>query len=170
MSTPTNGDYASPPLPEPTRGRMGRALDQRNHNPSQTNGSILERLADLMTQRHTCNSLPLPEPEMFHGDVLHYPLWKKSFDTIVVKGTDSPSQRLYYLGRYISGEAKEAVSGLLTLEGEDAYQEARRVLDERYGNPFLVANAYKRKIREWRTIPPNDGTKLRKFSDFLGHC
>ena len=108
MSTPANVNYASPPLQhfsQPTQNSVEHALDQRN-NPSQTNGNILERLADLMTQRHTRNSLPLPEPETFHGDVLHYPLWKKSFDAIVEKRTDSPSQRLYYLGRYTSGEAK----------------------------------------------------------------
>ena len=164
MSTPANADYTSPPLQhssQPIQDGMEHALDQRI-NASQTNGNILERLADLMTQRHTRNSLPLPEPETFHGDVLHYPLWKKS--------TDSPSQRLYYLGRYTSGEAKEAISGLLTLESEDAYRDARKTLADRYGNPFLVANAYKRKIKDWPPIPPNDGTRLRKFSDFLGHC
>ena len=172
MSTPANVDYTSSLLQhssQPIQDGMEHALDQRI-NASQTNGNILERPADLMTQRHTRNSLPLPEPETFHGDVLHYPLWKKSFDSIVETRTDSPSQRLYYLGRYTSGEAKEAISGLLTLESEDAYREARKTLADRYGNPFLVANAYKRKIKDWPPIPPNDSTRLRKFSDFLGHC
>ena len=123
MSTPVNVNYTSSPLQhssQPIQDSMEHALDQHN-NPSQTNGNILEWLADLMTQRHTRNSLPLPEPETFQGDVLQYPLWKKSFDTIVERRTDSPSQRLYYLGRYTSGEAKEAISGLLTLESQDAY-------------------------------------------------
>ena len=91
------------------------------------------------------------------------------------RGTDSPSQRLYYLGRYTTGEAKEAIRGLLALDSEHAYRdasyrEARKILSDRFGNPFLVANAYRKKINEWPKIQPNEGTSLRKFSDFLLHC
>ena len=80
------------------------------------------------------------------------------------------SQRLYYLGKYTTGEPKEAISGLLLLETSDAYKQAKKILSDRYGNPFLVAEAYRKKINEWPKIPPNDGTSLCKFSDFLIHC
>ena len=149
---------------------MALKFDQSVNSPNRTTGDVLERLADLMTERHARESLPLPEPETFKGDLLHYPSWRKSFDTIVEKRTDSPSQRLYYLGRYTAGEAKEAISGLLTLESANAYHEARKILSDRFGNPFLVANAYRKKINDWPTILPNDGINLRKFSDFLCNC
>ena len=144
--------------------------DEREITQPQTSGNVLERLADLMTQRHARELLPLPEPETFSGELLLYPTWKKSFDTIVERRTDSSSQRLYYLGRYTTGEAKESISGLLALDSEDAYLEARKILFDRFGNPYLVANAYKKKIKEWPNVPPNDGISLRKFSDFLVHC
>ena len=108
-----------------------------------------------MTQLHAWESLSLPEPETFEGDLSHYPSWRKSFDTIVEKGTDSPSQRLYDFGRYTTGEAKEAITGLLTLESTNAYHEARKILSDRFGNPFLVANAYKTKINDWPLILSN---------------
>ena len=114
--------------------------------------------------------LPLPEPEIFGGDLLHYPLWLKSFETIIEGQTDKVSQRLYYLGKYTRGEPREAISGLLLLETADAYRRAKKILAERFGNPFLVADAYRKKINEWPKIPPNDGTSLRRFSDFLVHC
>jgi len=88
----------------------------------------------------------------------------------VERRTDSPSQRLYYLGRHTTGEAKEAICGLLALGSEHAYREARKILSDRFGNPLLVANAYRKKINEWPKILLNDGTSLRKFSDFLLHC
>ena len=144
--------------------------DEREITQPQTSGNVLERLADLMTQRHARELLPLPEPETFSGELLHNPTWKKSFDTIVERRTDSSSQRLYYLGRYTTGEAKESISGLLALDSEDAYLEARKILSDRFGNPYLVANAYKKKIKEWPNVPPNDGIGLHKFSDFLVHC
>ena len=116
------------------------------------------------------DTLPLPEPEIFSGDLLHYPVLLKSFETIIEGQTEKVSQRLYYLGKYTTGEPKEAISGLLLLETEDAYKQARKILSDRFGNPFLVADAYRKKINEWPKIPPNDGTNLRKFSDFLIHC
>ena len=130
----------------------------------------LTRLADILSQRRLQDSLPLPEPEIFSGDLLHYPVWLKSFQTIIEGQTEKVSQRLYYLGKYTTGEPKEAIGGLLLLETEDAYKRARKILSDRFGNPFLVADAYRKKINEWPKIPPNDGMGLREFSDFLIHC
>ena len=75
-----------------------------------------------------------------------------------------------HLGKYTTGETKEAISDLLLLETEDAYKWARKILSDRFGNPFLVAGGYRKKINGWPKIPPNDGTSLRKFSDFPIHC
>ena len=163
---PFTPDYAAFSTPN----RTTFAKDQEEISQKHTSSDILERLADLMTMRHARELLPLPEPETFSGDLLRYPTWKKSFDTIVERRTDSPSQRLYYLGRYTTGKAKESISGLLALDSEHAYRDARKILSDRFGNPFLVANAYRKKINEWPRIQPNDGTSLRKFSDFLLHC
>ena len=130
----------------------------------------LSRLADILSQRRLQDSLPLPEPETFSGDLLHYPVWLKSFETIIEGQTEKVPQRLYYLGKYTTGEAKEAIRGLLLLETTEAYKQAKKILSDRFGNPFLVADAYRKKIGEWPKIPPNDGTSLHKFSDFLMHC
>lgn len=119
------------------------------------------QLADLLSERRTRDSLPLPEPEIFRGDLLHYPKWLKSFQTIVEDETSQPAKRLYYLRRYTSGEAKEAISGYTTLDTAEAYEEAKAVLKNRYGNPFLIANAYRKKINEWPKVKPNDGVSLR---------
>ena len=52
--------------------------DEREITQPQTSGDVLERLPDLMTLRHARELLPLPEPETFSGELLHYPTWKKS--------------------------------------------------------------------------------------------
>ena len=57
---------------------------------------------------------------------------------------------------------------MLLLETTEAYKQAKKILSDRFGNPFLVANAYRKKIGEWPKIPPNDGA--RQFSDFLVLC
>ena len=77
----------------------------------------------------------------------------------LLRKTKDPSERVYYLGKFIKSEAKEAVNGHLPLDTEEAYTEA---------NTF--GNAYRKKINDWPKIPPNDSPSLRRFSGFLQHC
>ena len=129
----------------------------------------LGRLADILSQTKLQDNLSLTEPETFSGDFLHYPVCLKWFETIIEGQTKEVSQRLYYLRWYTSGEPKEA-SGLLLLDAAEAYKQGKKILADRFSNPFIVADAYRKKINEWPKIPPNDGASLRKFSDFLIHC
>ena len=145
-----------------------RSSDSSSSKPS--NGDALERLADLLSQRRLQDSLPLPEPEIFRGDLLQYPFWLKSFKTIIEEQTHKAAQRLFYLGKYTAGKAREAINGFLSLEISEAYADAKKVLSDRFGNPFLIADAYRKKINEWPRIQPNDGATLRKYSDFLLQC
>ena len=141
-------------------------------NPPKLTGdeNVLTKLADVLAQRQDRDSLPRPEPEVFKGDLLRYPMWIKSFETFIERKTKDPSERLYYLSKFTADGAKEAVSGLLPLDSEEAYVEAKKILASRFGDPFLVSNAYRRKISEWPRILPKDGPGLRRFSDFLQHC
>ena len=135
-----------------------------------SDAGVLTRLVDLLSQRNNHDSLPRPEPEVFDGNLLRYPTWVKSFKTFIERKTTDPLERLFYLVRFTSGEAREAINGLLPLNTEQAYTKAKKILSCRFGNPFLVSNAYRKKIDEWPKIPANDGASLRKFSDFLQHC
>ena len=151
--------------------KQEREVEQMSSSPRKSAvEDSLTRLADILSQRRLQDTLTIPEPEIISGDLLHYPVWLKSFQTIIEGQTERVSQRLYYLGKYTTGEPKEAISGLLLLETSDAYKKGKKILSDRYGNPFLVAEAYRKKINEWPKIPPNDGTSLRKFSDVLIHC
>ena len=134
-----------------------------------TSRDSLTRLADLLAQRQDHDSLPRPQPDVFSGDLLQYPIWIKAFETLIERKTKQPSERLYYLGKYTSGEAKEAVSGLLPLDTETAYTKAKNILANRFGNPFLASSAYRKKLESWPKIASNDGPGFRRYSDFLQH-
>ena len=155
------------PIPD---SKLAAPASDCSHAPSSAGEELVQRLANLLAQRQDRESLPRPEPLVFKGNPLEYPIWIKSFETFIERKTSDPSERLYYLGRYTAGEAKEAVSGLLTLDNGDAYQKARKILTSRFGNQFMVADAFRKKVNDWPKIAPNDGHALRKFSDFLEHC
>ena len=94
----------------------------------------LERLGELFAAKQRKDNLPVEEPEVFSDDLLKYPLWKASFKALIESKTDDAVQRLYYLGKYTSGEAKAAISNLILLGPPEAYEKAQKILQERLGN------------------------------------
>ena len=157
------------PAPNPTAVNITHAPYHHTQHHSATENAF-ERLIELLIDNNNRDSLPRPEPEVFSGDLLKYPMWMTSFKSLIESKISKPEERLYYLGRYTKGEAHEAISSLLCLDSEQAYQKARSVLKERYGNPFTIADAYRKRILQWPKIPPNDGFAIRKFADFLDNC
>ena len=80
--------------------RLDRAESDHYQTPVSPGEDLMRRLADLLTQRQDRDSLPRPEPEVFTGNPLRYPNWIKSFETLIERKTQNPSERLYYLGKY----------------------------------------------------------------------
>ena len=72
--------------------------------------------------------------------------------------------------RYVGGEAKECIDGNFLFSTVDSFNEAKRVLEERYGNSFALEDAFRSKLNNWPKIPSRDGKALRKFADFLNQC
>ena len=128
--------------------------------------STIAKLLEVQNQ----SRLPLPEQGIFSGDPLHYPIWIKAFETLVESRAVSPAERLHFLGKYVSGEAKNVVNGFMLLDSEDAYNKAKEMLAKRFGDPFSVASGFRRKLEEWKPIASNDAIGLRNYADFLVQC
>ncbi|XP_014680047.1 PREDICTED: uncharacterized protein LOC106819996, partial [Priapulus caudatus] len=143
-----------------------------NQRPAETRQSErdLTGLVQTLTDSVNRNRLPAPEPPVFSGEVLQYPAWKAAFAALIDSKNIPPSERIHYLKGYLSGEAKETVEGMFYFDTEEAYASARTVLDERYGNKFLVSEAFRTKLSSWPKINGGDGKGLRKLADFLRQC
>ena len=127
-------------------------------------------LAKCFAEQVSLSRLPPPEPSTFSGDPLQYPGWKSSFEALIEHKGIPASERFHYLRKYLAGAAKEAIEGFCFLMTEDAFQEAKALLQKRYGDPFVVANAFRDKLEAWPKIANRDGLALRKLSDFLRQC
>ena len=55
--------------------------------------------------------LPAPEPDVFCGDPLKFTAWFNSFQTLVSTRSIPEPERVFYLNKYLSGEAKSCVEG-----------------------------------------------------------
>ena len=141
---------------------MDQSLKLADESPEGQVQSKLLEVVKLLAETQNQTRLPLPEPEIFTGDPLQYPIWVKAFETLIEGRAIKPSERLHFLGKYVKGEAKEVVESFLLLDSEDAYDKAKETLKKRFGDPFAVATTCRKKLEIWPKIQPNDSTGLRK--------
>ena len=107
-------------------------------------------LSSLIINQQKISNLPIKEPPVFSGDYFEYPAFVTAFDSIICSNVPSNRDRLYFL--------------------DSAYEKARKMLDQRFGNPVDVAEAYKSSLRGWSKINDGDSSGLQEFSDFLVRC
>ena len=127
-------------------------------------------LSSLLINQQKTFHLPVKEPPTFSGDSFEYPTFVTAFDSIIAANVSAEKNKLFFLERYRSGKANEAIKGFLATNSDTAYTEARKLLDQRFGNPVVVSEDYKKRLRNWRQINEGDSKGLREFSDFLIRC
>ncbi|CAI5640766.1 unnamed protein product, partial [Oreochromis niloticus] len=127
-------------------------------------------LAQAIASSLSMNRLPVPEPATFSGDPLQFTDWKMSFMNLIDRKPLPASEKMFYLKNYLAGEARKAVEGFFYQDSENAYKGAWKVLDDRYGNPFIIQKAFRDKLMRWPKISANDPLALREFADFLKGC
>ena len=132
--------------------------------------SGISALAQKFADQVHLGRIPAPEPGVFSGDPLQYPAWRSAFEILVNLKSIPDPEKLYYLKRYLAGDAKAAVEGHLMFPTSDAYKAAMHLLEDRYGDPFSIADAFRNKLDNWPKISTRDGTGLRILSDFLNQC
>ena len=125
----------------------------------------------IETNRRLAVAMTLPQPEVpkFTGDPLDYKPFMMVFRARIESKTHVVDC-LYYLNQYLQGEPKELISGCLYADPIEGYFEAKRLLDQEYGDPYRIATAYTNKVLSWPVLKSDDATGLKEFSFFLKKC
>lgn len=144
--------------------------ERRSAWPNDESVNNLNDLARVISQQNQVARLPPPEPGVFTGNALEYNAWKRSFELLIERRRITPAEKLYYLRKYVGGEAKECIEGFLLECSDDAYFDAKARLDARFGDAFSVASAFRKKLHDWPKINNRDGTGIQKLSDFMKQC
>ena len=130
--------------------------------------SVFDKLTDLMRdQRHRLPDLSVPK---FSGEPLEYASFMRSFDSRVASRTSDDNERLYFLEQFTTGTPRELVRSCMMKPPQLGYVEARRKLDERYGDTFRVAQCYLKRLEKWPAISRDDTKKLDELITFLIGC
>ena len=147
-------------------------VDDMHHSTKQF-CDVLEKqnkLTELLADQQRQNLLPTLTLSKFTGDPLEYPTFIRSFESQVEAKTSANDVRFQYLEQYLQGEPKELIKGCLYLDRHSGYLEAKRLLKDKYGDPYKISNAYIKKINEWPYIRAGDELALDRFSTFLTQC
>ena len=110
--------------------------------------------------------LPPTELSPFTGDVQSYRLFVKAFEARIISRTQDKSELLYYLAQFTKGKPHQIVRSCLSL-GEKGYDEARRLLEERYGSAYCLVDSYVDRLKLWPRILPGDVEGLDRLALFL---
>ncbi|XP_045070211.1 uncharacterized protein LOC123484206 [Coregonus clupeaformis] len=140
--------------------------DRAHSKQDDSTAALVRALAESIS----AGRLPIPEPTIFNGDPLRFNDWKVSFQTLIDRKNIPAEENIYYLRKYVGGPAKKAIESYFLLGSESAYHAAWRILEERYGNPFLIAKAFRDKLEAWPKISSKGSIELQEFADFLRSC
>ena len=124
----------------------------------------------VLVDQLSLSRLPAPEPGIFTGDVLKFPAWKAAFQALIESRGIPMYEAIHYLKKYLGGAAKEVVEGYFYISTDEAYGEAMMMLEERFGDPFQVATAFRSKLEKSPKVQASDGVGQRKLADFLRQC
>ena len=95
----------------------------------------------LRQQQEAIMALTLPQPDVpvFTGDPVEYCDFIRAFENLIESKTSSPSTSLYYLLQYTSGQVQDLVRSCLAMQDDRGYEEARKLVAERYGQSYKIA-------------------------------
>lgn len=110
---------------------------------------------------------PAPQPDVFTGTHEVYPLWKASFKALIGKHDIGYDEKMYYLRKYTSGEAKASIEALFLVPTKESYEAALIILEERFGRDSDVTAAFRKKLDAWPRIADKDSKGLQRYSDYL---
>ena len=119
-------------------------------------GPQSEDLVKSLVDALTLTKIPAAEPAIFKGNPLEFNDWIKSFENLIGNKQIKQEEKLHHLKRYVDGPAKEAITGYFLLDSEEAYEDAMKLLKARFGQPFVVSQAFRERLAKWPNISVRD--------------
>ncbi|XP_068697101.1 uncharacterized protein [Montipora foliosa] len=127
----------------------------------------LDRMALTIKQGF---ALPKLQLQTFDGNPLEYWNFIKSFEASIERDAASENEKLMYVLQYTSGEANKAIKCCAVMHPSVGFQNAKKLLEERFGHPFTIASKYVTKLTEGLPLKAIDRAGLLAFADQLKNC
>ena len=124
----------------------------------------------ILARNQTIAMLPPKELEPFDGDHLKFSPFLRAFNQVIVERVSNYVDRMHYLEQYTRGKARDIVRSCSYMDPRDGFEHAMKLLTEKYGNEYHVAQSFSKKMREWPPLKQEDGAAMEEFATFLLGC
>ncbi|XP_071832390.1 uncharacterized protein [Apostichopus japonicus] len=175
--SPNNGnEHAQYNQTKPTYAGVcyGQPLPDITTKPDDTvnTGISMATLLNKIVDHQRESALPSPRLDPFDGsDLLSFTPFIRNFQHVVEDKTQNPARRLELLLRFTEGEAHDLIKECTAIEPPaSGYERAKWLLQRNFGQPQVLAAAYKSKAESWDHIAVGDKIALRKYAIFLINC
>ena len=129
-------------------------------------------LAQLTTSTQMLEALNLPKTTImkFDGDPLDFYIFMNTFDNIVDSASVSDAAKLARLFEYCEDKAKSVIKPCALMSPREGYARARQLLKDRFGNEYVVAEAWVDKVISGDLIKANCGNSIQQLADDVRGC
>ena len=105
----------------------------------QTRDHQLQQLLGQHQQWALSTMLPNVKVPTYCGDPVEYCHFIRSFENLIETKITSNNTRLYYLVQYTSGDVQELMRSCLSMNPEEVYNTARKLLKQHYCQNYRIA-------------------------------
>jgi hypothetical protein len=145
-------------------------MDRESVSPAKTAvSSASSQLIDTVACLNALRHIPAPVPTIFSGEPLEFMDWKFAFQTLIQNKGIPSADRIFYLKQYVSGRAKESISGHFYDHTEAGFENAMATLERRFGDPLVISEAFRKKLGRWTRIKEMSGDQVMRLADYTNH-
>jgi hypothetical protein len=137
------------------------------------NNELFKVIGETQQQnRQLIDAVRLPTAQLisFDGNPLRYWSFIRSFESAVDNCNVDDSAKLTRLIHYCTGKARKVVECCAVMDPSVGYARAKGLLKDRFGDNFMIAEAWINKITENKMIKAADRLQLQEFADDLMCC
>ncbi|KXJ15504.1 hypothetical protein AC249_AIPGENE25035 [Exaiptasia diaphana] len=151
------------PRLSPTNAFYTKPLNPNVLESHQTSGDLRDILQLLVLQQKQSLVPPL-SIKVFTGDATEYQTFKVGFESQIEERINDPGICLRYLDQYLQGPPKELIKGCFYGDPRQGYITAKRLLTEKYGDPYVISNAFIRRATELQNLKAGDCVAREKIT------
>ncbi|XP_043191513.1 uncharacterized protein LOC122364821 [Amphibalanus amphitrite] len=157
-----------------------RLVDVREREPVIPQEEIAEGRVTVMGDEHSrpprinpdlqvLKRVNLPELKLrtFDGNIETFKSFLRAFKTNIASKLDDEEEKLMYLMQFTAGKPKEIVSTCIHLPPELGYQEAVRLLEQRFSNDAQTTEGLLNRILSQASMRSDDVSSLDSFAIHL---
>ena len=169
VSPPVNPPAS--PVTQATGYRVGKEVPL-NPNCQVFQPAMNNTVAEQNHNVELINAIRLPATQLvsFDGDPLKFWTFMRSFENAVESCTNDDAAKLMRLINFCSGKARKVIEYCAVMQPSEGFARAKALLKQRFGNDYLIAEAWIRKVTSGKPIGPNDRERLQDLADNLSSC